>query len=244
MFTEIDRLKARLDAKRPLSRELIKMLQDDWLVRFTYHSNAIEGNTLSIFETKAVLEHGVTVAGKTLAEHLEAINHKAAILYLLQIVGQDTPLNEWEIKNIHQLILKGIDDDNAGRYRCGQVMISGASHIPPAASLLLEKMQALMAWYQSSQDLHPVYRAAKLHADFVAIHPFVDGNGRTSRLLMNLVLMQAGYLPSIITVENRLAYYEALDTWATSGDELPFVQFVVDTQLQAFWWYGKVIGIV
>ncbi|OOR88121.1 cell filamentation protein Fic [Moraxella caviae] len=241
MFAELDALKGRLDCLRPFDPAVLASVQNDLMVRWTYHSNAIEGNTLSLFETKVVLEHGITVGGKALTEHLECINHKEAILYLLDVVANHEPFSEWQIKNIHQLILKGIDDKNAGRYRAVDVLISGASHKPPSSVLLDEKMLALIAWHHQA-DLHPVYKAAKLHADFVIIHPFIDGNGRTARLLMNLELMKAGFLPSVITVESRLAYYQALDSWA-NGDEMPFVQFVIDSQMQAFEWYGKTLGL-
>lgn len=216
MFEIIDDLKKKLDQYRPLSPAIVKNLQEDLIVRWTYHSNAIEGNTLTLLETKVVLE-GITVGGKALREHFEAINHRNAIYYVEDIIRKKEPFSEWQIRNIHQLILKNIDDENAGRYRQQNVLISGATTTPPDYTLLNDKMAQLIDWYNlEAYKLHPIERAAKVHADFVGIHPFIDGNGRISRLLMNLELLKAGYPPCVITVENRLAYYEALDQWMAS----------------------------
>lgn len=193
MFEDIDVLKQKLDQHRPLTPSIIKNLQEDLILRWTYHSNAIEGNTLTLLETKVVLE-GITVGGKALREHFEAINHRDAIYYVEDIIRKDEPFSEWQIRNIHQLILKNIDDDNAGRYRQQNVLISGATSNPPDYTLLNDKMAQFVDWYNTeANQLHPIERAAKVHADFVGIHPFIDGNGRTSRLLMNLELMKVGY---------------------------------------------------
>ncbi|KWQ04669.1 cell filamentation protein Fic [Acinetobacter harbinensis] len=243
MFETIDSLKNKLDAQRPLSPSIIKNLQEDLILRWTYHSNAIEGNTLTLLETKVVLE-GITVGGKALREHFEAINHRNAIYYVEDIIKKEEPFSEWQIRNIHQLILKNIDDENAGRYRQQNVLISGATNTPPDYTLLNDKMAQFIDWYNTEADLiHPIARAAKVHADFVGIHPFIDGNGRTSRLLMNLELMKAGYPPCVITVENRLAYYEALDQWMASGQTEFFNQLVADAVLEGFRPYQVVLGI-
>ena len=243
MFETIDSLKNKLDAQRPLPSSVVKNLQEDLILRWTYHSNAIEGNTLTLLETKVVLE-GITVGGKALREHFEAINHRNAIYYVEDIIKQEEPFSEWQIRNIHQLILKNIDDHNAGRYRQQNVLISGATNTPPDYTLLNDKMAHFVDWYNSeSSQLHPIERAAKVHADFVGIHPFIDGNGRTSRLLMNLELMKAGYPPCVITVENRLAYYEALDQWMAFGKTEAFNQLVADAVLEGFKPYQVVLGI-
>lgn len=243
MFEIIDDLKAKLDQHRPLSPRIVKNLHEDLILRWTYHSNAIEGNTLTLLETKVVLE-GITVGGKALREHFEAINHRDAILYVEDIIKKQEPFSEWQIRNIHQLILKNIDDENAGRYRQQNVLISGATTNPPDHTLLNDKMAQFIDWYnQEAYKLHPVERAAKVHADFVGIHPFVDGNGRTSRLLMNLELMKAGYPPSVITVENRLAYYEALDQWMAYENTVPFNILVAAVVLEGFKPYQTVLGI-
>ncbi|MFA3101667.1 MULTISPECIES: Fic family protein [Acinetobacter calcoaceticus/baumannii complex] len=243
MFEIIDDLKAKLDQHRPLSPAIVKNLHEDLILRWTYHSNAIEGNTLTLLETKVVLE-GITVGGKALREHFEAINHRDAILYVEDIIKKQEPFSEWQIRNIHQLILKNIDDENAGRYRQQNVLISGATTNPPDHTLLNDKMAQFIDWYNQEADtLHPIERAAKVHADFVGIHPFVDGNGRTSRLLMNLELMKAGYPPSVITVENRLAYYEALDQWMAYGNSEPFNNLVAAVVFEGFKPYQTVLGI-
>ena len=243
MFETIDSLKNKLDAQRPLSPSIVKNLQEDLILRWTYHSNAIEGNTLTLLETKVVLE-GITVGGKALREHFEAINHRNAIYYVEDIIKKEEPFSEWQIRNIHQLILKNIDDDNAGRYRQQNVLISGATNTPPDYTLLNDKMAQFIDWYNTEADLmHPIARAAKVHADFVSIHPFIDGNGRTSRLLMNLELMKAGYPPCVITVENRLAYYEALDQWMAFGKTESFNQLITDAVLEGFKPYQVVLGI-
>lgn len=243
MFEVIDTLKEKLDQYRPLPSEIVKNLQEDLIVRWTYHSNAIEGNTLTLLETKVVLE-GITVGGKALREHFEAINHRNAIYYVEDIIKKQESFSEWQIRNIHQLILKNIDDDNAGRYRQQNVLISGATTTPPDYTLLNDKMAQFVDWYNTEADqLHAIELAAKVHADFVGIHPFIDGNGRTSRLLMNLELMKAGYPPCVIKVENRLAYYEALDQWMAHGKTEPFVQLVADAVLEGFKPYQLVLGI-
>jgi len=226
MFNEIDIKKGLLDGKRPLPEYTIKSIRENLLLEWTYNSNAIEGNTLTLMETKVVLE-GITVGGKTLREHLEVINHRDAILYVEDIVKDKEPLTEWQIKNIYRLVLKGINDNYAGNYRDQQVIISGAKHIPPEPFLIKEQMENLIKWYDDSQNLHPIERAAMLHIIFVGIHPFVDGNGRTSRLLLNLELMKNGYPPIVIRTENRVDYYSALDKAHITGENGDFIKLVI-----------------
>lgn len=201
----VDAEKSRLDAVRPLPPRTIASLREKMALEWTYHSNAIEGNTLTLRETKVVLE-GITVGGKSLREHFEVTNHRDAILYVEEIVSKQEPLNEWQIKNIHNLVLKGINNEEAGRYRRENVVVAGASMTPPDFLHLDEEMQQMIAWYESVGQMHPVERAAELHTRFVKIHPFVDDNGRTGRLLMNFELMKAGYPPAVIRKEDRLAY--------------------------------------
>jgi|SRR5690625_1582539 len=227
LLSNIQKKKEQLDAARPLPKHTLRTLQEKILLEWTYHSNAIEGNTLTLNETKVVLE-GITVGGKTLREHLEVINHQEAISYVEEIVKSQEPLSERQIKNIHRLVLKGIDDVHAGVYRKEQVFISGAKHIPPVAVLIQEKMEEMMNWYRNEGSyLNAIERGAMLHAIFVGIHPFIDGNGRTARLLLNLELMKDGYPPVIIKVENRLVYYEALDKAHTTNDYRDFISLVV-----------------
>ncbi|MEH6855662.1 Fic family protein [Priestia megaterium] len=227
MFEQINRKKVNLDTLRPLPKYTLKSLREKLLLEWTYNTNAIEGNTLTMNETKVVLE-GITVGGKTMREHLEVINHRDAIAYVEEIVQKGEPLTEWQIKNLHRLVLKGIDDEYAGVYRDQQVFIAGAKHTPPAPYLIKEQMEQLIKWYENeAQKLHPVERGAMLHAIFVGIHPFIDGNGRTSRLLLNLELMKSGFPAVVIKVENRLAYYEALDKSHTTKNYQDFIQLIV-----------------
>lgn len=240
-------LKTKLDAHRPLAGEIVSNLHENLVLQWTYHSNAIEGNTLTLKETKVALE-GITIGGKTLREHLEAINHRDAILFVEDLVTKQQPLDEYSIKSLHQLVLKNIDADpsnnNAGRYRQVNVLISGANHKPPQAVQVPEQMQAFIAWYTTdAQALHPVERAARVHGEFVKIHPFTDSNGHTSRLLMNLVLMQSGFPATVIEVEQRLAYYEALDTAHCTGDYSSFIALVADSVKRSFEPYWWALGI-
>ena len=242
-YQDLDVLKQRLDSFRPLPPEVVRNLHADLVLRWTYHSNAIEGNTLTLKETKVVLE-GITVGGKSMREHLEAINHREAILFMEDLVAKNEPLSEWQIKSIHQLILKNIDDKNAGVYRKINVIISGAEHVPPDALRVQSDMENLIGWHQSQGAvLHPVERAARLHADFVKIHPFVDGNGRTARLLMNLELMKSGFPPVVLPVEKRLEYYEALDKAHTKNDSEPFLQLIIEMAAAGFEPYWHVLGV-
>ncbi len=230
-FDEVDSLKKELDSKRPISKETLKSLKESINLEWTYNSNGIEGNTLTLRETQVVLE-GITVGGKSIKEHLEAINHEKAILYLDDLVKDKNPITEWNIKNIHQLILKDIDNENAGRYRKENVTIKGATHIPPDYLKLPELMEKLILNYNTWNEYHPIIKAALLHGELVKIHPFVDGNGRTSRLLMNLDLMNSGYNPVIIKKESRLKYYEALDKAHTTGNYTDFVKLVTKLEVE------------
>ncbi|WP_035722409.1 Fic family protein [Gracilibacillus boraciitolerans] len=227
MFKHIDQKKEHLDANWALPKYTLKSLLEKLFLEWTYNTNAIEGNTLTINETKVVLE-GITVGGKTLGEHLEVINHRDAIKYVEEIVQKGEALSDWQIKNLHRLVLKGINDEYAGVYRDQQVFISGAKHIPPAPFLIKEEMEQLMAWYEQAETkkLHPIARGAMLHAIFVGIHPFIDGTGRTSRLLLNLELTKDGFPPIVIKVGNRLVYYEALDRAHTQKEYDDFIKLV------------------
>ena len=228
-FDEVDNLKKKLDSKRPIPKETLKSLKESINLEWTYNSNGIEGNTLTLRETQVVLE-GITVGGKSIKEHLEAINHEQAILFLDELVKEDNPITEWNIKNIHQLILKEIDNENAGKYRKENVTIKGATHIPPDYITVPELMEKLILNYKTWNIYHPIVKAALLHGELVKIHPFIDGNGRTSRLIMNLDLMNSGYNPIIIKKEDRLKYYEALDKAHTTGDYTDFVKLVTEAE--------------
>jgi len=265
-FSKIDRLKAKLDQHRPLSKEITKNLHENLVVEWTYNSNAIEGNTLTLQETKIVLE-GITVGGKTLREHFEATNHKEAIFFIEELVQKNELLNEKDIKSIHALILKNIDKEDAGKYRDINVLISGAEHRPPQAIEVASKIQEFIHWYiekhnslhpielaskiqefihwyiEKHNSLHPIELAARVHIDFVKIHPFADGNGRTSRLLMNLELIKHGYPPVIIKVADRLEYYKALDVAHTTKNYKPFMELTIKLVQESFENYFFVLGV-
>ena len=175
-YKNLDKLKQKLDSFRPLPPEIVNNLHEDLVLRWIYNSNAIEGNTLTLKETKVALE-GITVGGKTMREHFEAINHREAIYFVEELVKKNEPLSEWQIKSIHQLILKNIDDKNAGVYRKTNVIISGAEHTPPDALHIADEMAKFIEWYKTKAlFFHPVERAARVHSDFVKIHPFTDGD--------------------------------------------------------------------
>ena len=239
-FDEVDSLKKELDSKRPIPKETLKSLRESVNLEWTYNSNGIEGNTLTLRETQVVLE-GITVGGKSIKEHLEAINHEKAILFLDDLVKDNDPINEWNIKNIHQLIVKDIDNENAGRYRKENVIIKGATHIPPDYLKVPELMEKLILTYNAWSEYHPIIQAALLHGELVKIHPFIDGNGRTSRLLMNLVLMNKGYNPVIIKKESRLKYYEALDKAHITGNYTDFVKLVTELEIEMLKKYLELI---
>lgn len=185
---------------------------------------------MTLRETQVVLEW-ITVGGESIREHLEAINHEKAILYLNDLVKENNPITERNIKSIHQLVLKDIDNENAGRYRRENVTIKDATHISPDYLKVPELMEKLVSNYENWNDFHPIIQAALLHGELVKIHPFIDGNGRTSRLLMNLDLMNHGYNPVIIKKEDRLEYYEALDKAHTTGDYTDFVKLITKLEI-------------
>lgn len=225
LLTEIDRKKATLDSRRPMPSWTVSTIREAMRLELTYHSNALEGNTLTLRETQVVLG-GLTIGGgKTLREHLEVLNHAAALDLLEDLVARREPLTAFVARQLHALILRGIDDANAGRERTVPVAISGSRHIPAHPSDVGPQLSDLFRWYEGeAQGLHPVLQAAAFHFRFVHIHPFVDGNGRTARLLMNLILMTAGYPPTVIKADpaRRIAYLDALETASVAGSLKPF----------------------
>lgn len=229
MFKAIDEKKNILDDKRPLSKEILKNLKQYFDVELTYNSNAIEGNTLTITETKVILEEGLTIGrGKSLREHLEVINHQEAINYIEDIVNKNIDISERVIKDLHAIILKNIDNKYAGVYRKNNVLISGSKHRPVEYMLVEEKMNGLIHWYDEMKDkLHPVELAALFHFKYVYIHPFIDGNGITGRLLMNLILLRNGYPMAVIKNEDRSEYMKALETASVDGTTKDFVEIII-----------------
>lgn len=228
LINEIEQLKIQLNDLRHLQSYKIAQALD---IEYTYESNKIEGNTLTLQETQLVIEKGLTIGGKPLKEHLEATNHYYAIEFIKQLVEDKTPFTETILLQIHQLILQGIDNHNAGKYRNVQVLISGAKHIPPQPYLVPKQMESFFIWYNEYKDkIHPVVLSAEMHQRLVTIHPFIDGNGRTSRLLMNLILIQNGYPIAILKgdVASRLKYYECLEIAQTENNNKPFIEFIAE----------------
>jgi len=218
--------KARLEGLRPLAPAALARLRELMAVEWTYNSNAIEGNTLTLRETRLILEAGLTIGGKSLREHFEVINHREAIAYVEALATEAAPITPFHVRQIHKLVLTQIDDASAGAYRTALVRIAGAAFEPPEAWEVPVRMDAWGDWLGgAAAELPPVDRAALAHHRLVAIHPFIDGNGRTSRLVMNLVLMQAGYPPAIIQRSNRRQYYTVLAR-ADRGQAGPLVDFV------------------
>lgn len=210
LLEQIDRKKAELDTMRPLTAGEVERLTEEFTVEYTYNSNAIEGNTLTLRETDMVLR-GLTIDRKPLKDHMEAVGHKEAFDFVRELVQEKAPLSERIIKQIHYLVLADKKEDR-GVYRRVPVRIMGAHHEPVQPYLIVPKMEQLLADFAASKD-HIVTKLAWFHIEFEAIHPFIDGNGRTGRLLVNLELMKAGYPPIDIKFADRLAYYNAFDEY-------------------------------
>lgn len=223
--------KQKLDKYRPFRKELVQNLQEWFDVELTYTSNAIEGNTLSRMETALVIEKGITVEGKSVREHLEAINHKQALVLIRKLVDKGRKfIKEEDILYIHSLILKGINDQWAGRYRQVPVRIAGASVIFPNYMKVPTLMKDFMKWLQTIAGEHPVKIASDAHYKLVSIHPWVDGNGRTSRLLMNLILLQHDYPPAIIKKEERRRYVQSIEEAQLGGSLEKFYDLIIEAE--------------
>lgn len=210
LLTVIDKKKLALDSKRPLTEGEVERLTEEFVVEYTYNSNAIEGNTLTLRETDMVLR-GLTIAKKPLKDHMEAVGHKEAFDFLRELVKEQVILSESIIKQIHYLVLADKKDDR-GIYRRVPVRIMGAKHEPVQPYLIQPKMERLLEDYRNSTE-HIIPRLARFHIEFEGIHPFIDGNGRTGRLLVNLELMKAGLPPIDIKFTDRIAYYDAFDEY-------------------------------
>jgi Fic family protein len=231
LLAEADRLKGEWLSCREFAHEKVMQALE---TEYTFESNRIEGNTLSLHETEMIVRHGLTIQGKRMQEHLEAINHQEAIGFIQELSSENNPPSISIIRQIHQLVLRGIDARNAGVFRNVPVMISGSSHVPSQPYLLQTEMEAFERWLkQNYLKLHPLVYAAEAHYRLVHIHPFIDGNGRTSRLLMNLILMQHEYIIANIRGDdnNRLAYYKALETSHQSGNKASFIRFVIENEI-------------
>lgn len=228
-----DRLKKKMDNYRDWDQESI---QEALNIEYTYDSNRIEGNTLTLRETDLVIHKGLTIGGKPLAEHLEAINHYEAVEMIRDLAQKKMELTQFTLLTLHALILRGIDKENAGKFRSVPVMISGSQHTPPQPWHIDKLMEDYFIFYQKNKDiLHPVQLSAELHERLVTIHPFIDGNGRTARLVMNLILLQHGYPIAIIQgdTETRLAYYAALEKCNLENDKAGFHSLIAESVIHS-----------
>ena len=223
LFKTIDAKKIELEKRRPLTQGELERLREQFLLEFTYNSNAIEGNTLTLEETAMVLE-GLTIDKKPLKEHLEAVGHKDAFDYIQELVSQEVVLSEKIIKDIHSLVLMDRPQDR-GIYRRIPVSILGSSLKPPHPYLVGIKMEELMDKYSSRSNIfHPIEKVARFHLDFEGIHPFIDGNGRTGRLILNLEIMKAGYPPINVKFADRKKYYQTFKVYLEEGDAGKMIQ--------------------
>lgn len=237
-YDHLTQKKKILDKHRPFPEALVKNLDDWFRIELTYTSNAIEGNTLTRRETALVVEKGLTVGGKSLIEHLEATHHAQALDWVKkQVKNPHHEITEKDILHIHEIILKGIDDTIAGHYRNVPVRISGSTVVLPNPRKVPLLMEEFCSWLENNKDLHGVELAAQAHYQLVTIHPFVDGNGRTARLLMNMILMKKGYPPAIIRKQDRLAYIGSLEKAQLGGaldDYIRLIEKAVDRSLDIY----------
>jgi Fic family protein len=239
LIDELTRKKTLLDARRPLPKEVLHNLEEWYRIETTYSSNALEGNTLTASETAIVVEKGLTIGGKTVREHLEAINHAHAFDYILGWARDHTKkVTLHEIRTLHQLVLKGIQDEGAGGWRKVYIKVSGSAFEFPAPWEIEERMADFIEWLQAAQG-HPMMIAAEAHLRLVTIHPFVDGNGRTARLLMNLMLIRAGYPPAVIRPEIRKAYIDSLVDAQLQGDSESFYWLMAEAVSESLNLYLK-----
>ncbi|MBF0489149.1 MAG: Fic family protein [Candidatus Omnitrophica bacterium] len=227
LLAEIDKLQKEINAMRPLSPRTLKQLKEYYCVGLTYSSNAIEGNSLTESETKIILEEGITIGGKPLKDHYEVIGHGEAYNYLYTLAKKEI-FTEDDLKQLHKFFYRRINEEEAGEYRKEAVFISGSHYPMPTPKKVPVLMKDFIKNIKSvGGKRHPVEYAAMAHKEFVFIHPFIDGNGRVARLLMNLILLQKGYCLAIIPPILRMEYVKALEKAHT--DDKEFVQFIAKT---------------
>ena len=241
VLAEIEQKRDRLNAMRPLTPGEVKRLQEEFMVEFTYNSNAIEGNTLTLKETAMVLE-GMTIDQKPLKDHLEAVGHRDAFLYIQGIAQQELPLSEFVIKNIHSLVLMTQPEDK-GIYRKIPVRIMGAYTEPVQPYLIEPKMTQLLAANEERKTtMGAIERIARFHLEFEGIHPFIDGNGRTGRLIMNLDLIRNGYPAINVKFADRKKYYDAFDTYYRDGNAEAMTDFIAGYVNERLDEYLEILG--
>lgn len=241
VLAEIEQKRDRLNAMRPLTPGEVKRLQEEFMVEFTYNSNAIEGNTLTLKETAMVLD-GMTIDQKPLKDHLEAVGHRDAFLYIQDIAKQELPLSEFVIKNIHSLVLMNQPEDK-GIYRKIPVRIMGAYTEPVQPYLIEPKMTELLAANEERKiTMSVIERIARFHLEFEGIHPFIDGNGRTGRLIMNLDLIRNGYPAINVKFADRKKYYDAFDTYYRDGNAEAMTDLIAEYVNERLDEYLEILG--
>lgn len=240
IMTILEKRDYYLANKKSLSPEILKNYEDDFCIRYSHNSTAIEGNTLTLMETKLVIEDKISVGGKDMREIYEVVNHNKAYSYIKKCIADKKPLDENIIKEIHYILMENIMV--GGIYRNVDVYISGSQHTPPNPSEMYNQIKNFYIDLQAENKEEKIEFAAWTHAEFVKIHPFVDGNGRTSRLIMNYQLMANGYLPISISKESRLDYFAKLEEYALNGNIAPFADFIADLEEKELDKYIKAIG--
>lgn len=231
-----DELRKEWQSKKPLTGTQLYKMKEYFHIENTFESNRIEGNTLSLQETQLVVNEGLTISGKSMREHLEAVNHVDALRYVEEMVLNQVQITKRSVLDLHRLILKGVDTQNAGVYRSVPVRISGSRHEPPQVYLIDKLMEDFFGFYRAQRNqMHPILLAAESHERLVSVHPFIDGNGRTSRLLMNLILLQNGYTLTNIKGDicNRLEYYKALESVQVANNPEPFYSLVLEASISS-----------
>ncbi|MBD5383594.1 MAG: Fic family protein [Ruminococcaceae bacterium] len=226
-FSQIKELMDQLSTHN-IPRSVLENFELTFDIEYAHHSTAMEGNTLTLVETKAIIEDGISVGGKKLREIYEVANHNKAFNYAKEKIADGCPLDENLVKDFHEILMENIIQ--GGIYRNHDVSITGASHTPPPPNEMYAQIKYFYREVQEKNEIDPIELAAWTHAEFVRIHPFPDGNGRTSRLIMNYQLMSAGLLPINIRTENRIQYYDALDKYASERDLIPFAELVAEVE--------------
>ena len=242
ILNEIDSLKSKLETYKTV--DTLK-INKSLALEYTFESNRIEGNTMTLLETDLVINEGLTISGKSMREHLEAINHQEAIAFIKDLVQKNSVLNERDLLTIHNLILRGIIPQDAGRYRKIQVMINESTHVPPEPNLVPKEMEDFFVWYEINKNkVHPVVLAAEMHERIASIQPFIYGNGRTSRLIMNLILLQNGYVIANIKgdYDTQTKYYKALETAQIKNNKEDFILFIAETEKESLQRYISTIS--
>jgi Fic family protein len=248
LYSQLTELKSYLEEYRPFDAYQVERLHEVFDTEYTFHSNRIEGNTLTLRETDLVVNKGITIGGRSVREHFEATNHAQALKLIRELAGRDAEVTEDVVRDLHATVLAGIDHAYAGRYRQEPVRIVGSQHVPPNYVRVPALMAGLYAFYDDNKSsMHPVQLAAELHEKLVSIHPFRDGNGRTSRLLMNLILLRNGFPVTVISSERdeRQRYYDTLEAanLQQPADNTAFQRFVAENVQQWLIRYLEMITV-